>query len=278
MGQGFQSFIASLELEDLEKVAQRARVGAIEMTHATKSSHIGSVLSCIDVLTLLYSAKKLEEIQRGYSSIEVVLSKGHAALAVYSVLAELREISSQNLQKYCSNGQVLYGHIDHKAHPWIPVSTGSLGHGLPFSVGMALGFIKAKQDRHVFCLISDGELNEGTTWESALIGSALGLTNISVLIDYNKIQSFGRVDEVLPIEPLSEKWKSFGWDTKIVNGHDFSELRQSVVNITNRTVLILDTIKGKGVSFMEDKLEWHYKSPDKEEVSKAISEILKGLD
>jgi transketolase len=143
---------------------------------------------------------------------------------------------------------------------------------------MALGFIKAKQDRHVFCLISDGELNEGTTWESALIGSALGLTNISVLIDYNKIQSFGRVDEVLPIEPLSEKWKSFGWDTKIVNGHDFSELRQSVVNITNRTVLILDTIKGKGVSFMEDKLEWHYKSPDKEEVSKAISEILKGLD
>jgi transketolase len=233
-------------------------------------------LSCIDILTLLYSAKKSEEIQRGDSSIEVVLSKGHAALAVYTVLEELGEISPQSLQEYCSNGQLLYGHIDHKAHPWIPASTGSLGHGFPFAVGMALGFIKAKQDRHVFCLISDGELNEGTTWESALIGSALALTNITILIDYNKIQSFGRIDEVLPIEPLSEKWKSFGWDTKIVNGHDFKELKQSLVNVTNRTVLILDTVKGKGVSFMEDKLEWHYKSPNKNEVSNAILEITKG--
>lgn len=273
MFQKFQDALLSCDPLDLTKIANRARIEALSMANKTKTSHIGSVLSCIDILTLLYHLKKIQESTTESPQFEIILSKGHAAMAIYSVLFSLGEISQENFENYCVDGQLLYGHIDHKAHSWIPLSTGSLGHGLPFGLGMAIAQERNGSKKHVFVIISDGELNEGTTWESALIANALSLENITVLIDYNKIQSFGRVEEVLPIEPLEDKWKSFGWECQRVDGHDFSQLVSSISSITNRTALVLDTIKGKGVSFMEDRLEWHYKSPDTDELSRAIWEL-----
>lgn len=268
----------SCDTSVLSKRALKARIGALVLANKTKTSHIGSALSCIDILTLLYSAKELQVLDQESSQFEVILSKGHAAMALYSVLTSIGEISVDSFENYCADGHSLYGHIDHKTHPWIPLSTGSLGHGFPFGVGMAIAHERAGLNGHVFVLISDGEMNEGTTWESALIASALSLQNITVLIDYNKIQSFGRVEEVLPIEPIEDKWESFGWECKRVNGHDFTELISNITSISKRTVLILDTIKGKGVSFMEDRLEWHYKSPDNEQLSIAISELSEELN
>ena len=278
MQQDFQKAFISCNPSDLTRIANRARIEALGLANKTKTSHIGSALSCIDILTLLYHLRKTQKLTTEGSQFEIILSKGHAAMAVYSVLFSLGEIPKDNFENYCADGQVLYGHVDHKAHSWIPISTGSLGHGFPFGLGMAIAHERAGSKKHTFVIISDGELNEGTTWESALIASALSLENITVLIDYNKIQSFGRVEEVLPIEPLEDKWKSFGWDCRRVDGHDFSELISSISSITNRTALILDTIKGKGVSFMEDRLEWHYKSPNADELSRAILELNSQLD
>lgn len=278
MWQEFQNAFIECDPSNLTKIANKARAKALSLANKTKTSHIGSVLSCIDILTLLYHLKEKQESTSESSQFEIILSKGHAAMAVYSVLFTLGEISTDNIENYCADGQLLYGHVDHKAHSWIPLSTGSLGHGFPFGLGMAIAHGRTEPKKHVFVLISDGELNEGTTWESALIASALSLENITVLIDYNKIQSFGRVEEVLPIEPLEDKWKSFGWECRRVDGHDFSQMASAISNITNRTALILDTIKGKGVSFMEDRLEWHYKSPDNHELSKAIWELNSQMD
>ena len=201
------------------------------------------------------------------------MSKGHAAAALYSILSLKKFFKRSLLKKYCSNGFKFSGHVNHNIRG-VFLSTGALGHGLPVASGLALA--KKKNDQKVFVLISDGECDEGTTWESALFASHNKLKNLIVIIDYNKIQSFGKIKDILNLEPLEEKWKSFKWFTQRINGHDFNQLDKAInkaLKASIPSVIICDTIKGKGVSFMENEIKWHYKNVDNIELFKAEKEI-----
>lgn len=269
----FQELLSSLSTEKLLSLARDSRITALNMAERSKSSHIGSSLSCIDILCLLYSIKKHLKDSGSEAHFEIVCSKGHAAMAVYSVLSQLHELSETEVLSFCKNGSQLYGHVNHLSHPWVPLSTGSLGHGLPFSIGMALAMKNLNLEGHVFVLLSDGELDEGTSWESALIAPAKDVNNLTIIIDYNKIQSFGRVEEVVPLEPLRDKWEAFGWKVRELDGNSIQKLQSELASTKGIEVLILHTTKGKGVSFMEDSLDWHYKSPDATELARAIKEL-----
>ncbi len=250
-------------------LAKASTINALEMTSAAKTSHIGSCLSVTDILSACLAIKS-----QFAPESEVLLSKGHAAAILYAALHELGKLDGTELKDFCSNGSSIYGHVNHFASNWIPLSTGSLGHGFPFALGIAVGKKKKKIDGKVYVIISDGECNEGTTWETALLANKLNLTNLRVIIDRNKIQSLGRTEEVLPLEPLSEKWKAFGWSSLHVNGHNTEELIRALLEPSPKPVCIIaDTIKGHGVDFMEDKLEWHYKALNQAELLDAVSQI-----
>ena len=252
------------------RVAQTSALHALEMTSSAKTSHIGSCLSVVDLISSCLVIKaKIEP------NSEVLLSKGHAAAALYAALYELGQLNEKNLLNFSKNGSSIYGHVNHFASAWIPLSTGSLGHGFPFGLGMALGKHLKNQSGAVYVIISDGECNEGTTWESALVASSLKLGNLKIIIDRNQIQSLGRTEEVLPLEPLKEKWEAFGWKTVTLNGHDHKEIIRVLTEPSQIPVCVIaNTIKGHGVDFMEDKLEWHYKSPNPEQLIEAKSQIV----
>jgi transketolase len=244
------------------------------MTAKARASHIGSCLSVIDILALLFSVKLNSESNK---NDDVILSKGHAAAALYATLAAYNVLDADP-KLFCENGSKIYGHVNHHASSHIPLSTGSLGHGLPFGVGLALARKKRKLNELTIVVMSDGELNEGTTWESALISAHQELTNLIVVIDRNNIQSLGFTEQTLKLEPLDAKWISFGWETRIVNGHDFGELYDAVYTSSNKPICVIaETVKGKGVSFMENTIEWHYKSASDSELVNAILEIESGF-
>lgn len=261
-----------------EEFARRIRVHALRMVHAAKASHIGGCLSMADLLAVLYTRilrvnpTRPDDLDRD----RFVLSKGHATAILYATLAERGFFLPEELQTYCRNGSKLTGHISH-AVPGVEVSTGSLGHGLPIAVGMALA---AKSDRRtwrVFCILSDGECDEGSNWEAILFAPHHKLDNLIAIIDYNKIQSFGSVPEVLALEPFAEKWRAFGWHVVEIDGHDLEAIERALNSLPQETgkptAIIAHTVKGKGVSFMEHKLEWHYKSPSAEQLNNALAEI-----
>lgn len=260
--------------QEIESIAKKARKLSLKVTSSAKNAHIGSCLSCIDILSALYKFKQESLIKQNVVH-EVIVSKGHAAAAVYGVLCAMGEIEESKLMDFCTNGNQLYGHVNHLAHPWIKLSTGSLGHGLPFGVGLALSKklnLGEKLER-IFVLMSDGELNEGTTWESALIANRFKLDNLVCVIDRNQIQSFGRTEDVMPLEPLAEKWRAFGWNCFAINGHDQLQIRDLLIDHEGPTVFLANTVKGKGVSFMEDSLDWHYKSPNSDQLAQALVEV-----
>jgi len=253
----------------LKKLSKICRIDCLEMTHKAKSSHIGSCFSIVEILIILYFVFLNKREKNNF-----ILSKGHAAAALYSVLSLKKFIKRKMLKMYCSDGYKFSGHVNHNVNG-VFLSTGALGHGLPVAAGIALA--RKKNNNKVFVLISDGECDEGTTWESALFASHNDLKNLIVLIDYNKIQSFGNTNDVLNLEPIVKKWKSFNWFTQRVNGHDFNKLNISIVNALRSkkpSVIICDTVKGKGVSFMENNLKWHYKNVDKVELVKAKKELI----
>ena len=266
------------ESEEIQRLASKAamesRKKALVMTSTAKSSHIGSCLSVIDILTVLFSLKQVSEFN---SKDEVILSKGHAAAALYAVL-DTYDLLDSNLEDFCKDNSQIYGHVNHHASNQIPLSTGSLGHGLPFGVGIAVAKKLKTLNHKTFVVMSDGELNEGTTWESALFAAHSNLTNLVVIIDRNRIQSLGFTEETLKLDPISAKWESFGWNTIEINGHDYHEiLKAAVFETTKPLCVIAKTIKGKGVDFMEDTVEWHYKSTNKNELMDAIDQIEQGL-
>jgi transketolase len=207
------------------------------------------------------------------SGNQFILSKGHAAIALYSVLTSLGKISEKDLESFCEDGSQFYGHINHLAHPLIELSTGSLGHGMPYGVGLAHANLMNKERGLVFVLMSDGELDEGTTWESALIANKLKLQNLICVIDRNYMQSLESTETTLPLEPLKEKWKAFGWDVIEVDGHNFASLEKVNISSDKPKVLIATTVKGKGVTWMENEVSWHYKWPNDEQLNEAL-EIL----
>lgn len=260
-----------------ESLARSARIETLKMIHKAKASHVGSCLSILDVISVLYSGaarinpKNLTSDNRDV----VIVSKGHASAALYSVLALRGLFPLDWLSRYCENGAELSGHVTHKYVPGVELSTGSLGHGLPYGLGIQLSRKLNDCDGRTFVLMSDGECDEGTTWESALLASHHKLDKLIVVIDRNRIQSMGDTEETLALEPLSEKWRAFGWHVLEINGHNHTEIFEALrVNKEGKPLCVIaNTIKGKGVSFMEGKVLWHYRPPDEDELATALYEL-----
>ena len=255
--------------KNLKKIIKNIRINILKKTFQAQSSHIGSCFSIVELLSVLYF-KKLKK------NDTFILSKGHAALALYCLLYERKMLSKSELDNYGKNNSNLMAHASHRVNG-IEFSTGSLGHGLPYAVGKALGEKKNKSKNNVYVLISDGELNEGTTWESFLFASFHKLNNLFIIIDYNKIQSLDFVKNVMKIEPLEKKLTSFNLNVKKINGHDVSQI-DSAINQLNKqndkpNIIIANTVKGKGVGFMENTILWHYKSPSNEQLELALKEL-----
>jgi len=264
---------------DYSQIAKEIRKKVLKMIFDSRTSHLGSSLSAVDILTVLYfkilkidPKNPLDENRDRF-----ILSKGHAAAALYAALAERGFFPKEILDGYCRDGGKLPGHSTRGCVPGVEVSTGSLGHGLPMGAGMAIAAKNDGKNYRIFILMSDGECEEGSVWEAALFASHHQLDNLIGIIDYNKLQAFGRTNEILNLEPLKKKWEDFGWKVKEVDGHSFSEIEESLSKIPfekgKPSLLICHTIKGKGVSFIEDKLEWHYKNLTKEEYDMALKEL-----
>ena len=254
-------------MKNHKKIITKIRKNILERTFIAKSSHIGSCLSIVEILYCLYFLIKKKKDS-------FVLSKGHAALALYSTLFQKKIINKKTFESYGKNNTVLMSHIIHKVKG-VEFSTGSLGHGLPFALGKALYFKSKKLQKKVFVLLSDGELNEGTTWEALLFASHHKLDNLIIIIDYNKIQSLGNIKNILKIEPLEKKINSFGAKVFSCDGHDINKLkRKFLINTSKKPkVIIAHTVKGKGISFMENNNLWHYKNPNEEEFKIALKEV-----
>lgn len=257
-------------LTEAENSALLARISALKMTANARASHIGSCLSVIDILSVLFAVKLRSSSN---AKDEIILSKGHASAALYAVLDVYGELNV-SLDTYCKDASQIYGHVNHHASQHILLSTGSLGHGFPFGVGVSLAKKKLDKNELTVAVISDGELNEGTTWESALIAAHHELSNLIVVVDRNKIQSLGFTEDTLKLEPIIEKFEAFGWETRSIDGHSYEEIYDSVYTPSDKPICVIAaTIKGKGVKFMENTIEWHYKSPSNSELIAAISEI-----
>ena len=261
-----------------QALAARLRAHAVRMTNAARASHIGSCLSMADILAVLYgAAMRTDPARPDWADRDrLVVSKGHAAAIVYAVLAEQGFIDKAELATYAQNGSRLAGHVT-KTVPGVELSTGSLGHGLPVAAGMALAAKRAKADWRAFCIVSDGELDEGSNWEAIQFAQHARLEQLVTIVDYNEIQSFGSVAEVSDLHPLADKFRAFNWGVHEIDGHHHGALLAALtappVLPTRPTVVICHTVKGKGVSFMEDKLAWHYKNPDDDQVIAALAEL-----
>jgi len=253
----------------------QARKSILKMAHDAKSSHVASALSVVDILAVLYSgsAKISPDNLTAPDRDFVILSKGHAAAALYSILALQGFIRMEELETYCQNGAALGGHVTVTRNNGVELSTGSLGHGLPYGVGLALSQIKNKFNSRTFIVMSDGECDEGTTWEAALQAQHFGLSHLTVVIDRNKLQSIGNTEETIALEPLADKWKSFNWEVRVVDGHNHHDLHEAMKVSDKPLCIIANTTKGKGVSFMENLNLWHYKPPSDDDLAKAMAEL-----
>lgn len=265
-------------ISDLHVLATTVRRHALTMVHNAKASHIGSALSIADIVAVLYgAAMKVDPAAPAWPQRDrFILSKGHACVAVYAVLAARGFISEETLATYGRDHSDLMNHISHKV-PGIEFSTGSLGHGLPFGTGKALAAKRSGQDWRTYVLLSDGELGEGSNWEAMMFAAHHQLDNLVAIIDYNKLQSLTTVEKTLRIEPLADKARAFGWEIREVDGHDHAALTelltQPVWESGKPSFLIAHTTKGKGVSFMENSVDWHYKSPSAEQLAQALEEL-----
>jgi len=261
------------------RLAQRIRQHAVKMTHLGKSSHVGSVLSIADILAVLYGrVLRVRPQEPSWSERDrFILSKGHAGAGVYAALGERGFFSLDWLETHCGNDSMLCGHVSHLGVPGVELSTGSLGHGLPVAAGMAFAGKQGKADHRVFTLMSDGECDEGSNWEAILFAGHHSLANLMAVVDYNKLQSLTRVSETLELEPFADKWRAFGWEVAEVHGHDHDQLAEhldfTAWESGKPRCVIAHTTKGKGVSFMEDKVLWHYRSPQGEEYEAALAEL-----
>jgi transketolase len=252
------------------------------MTARARSSHVGSCLSVADILAVLFGeVLRLDPLDPGWQDRDrFIMSKGHAAAIVYAALAEVGYLSRAELDQYGLNGGNLFGHVTQAGVPGIELSTGSLGHGLPVATGMALYGKRNDHPWRVFVQMSDGELDEGSNWEAILFAGHHGLDNLVAIVDYNGIQSLDRVELTLRLEPLGAKFASFGWGVVDLDGHDLDALRAAFGRVPEEsgrpTVVIARTVKGKGVSFMENQVLWHYRSAAGEELELALKEVSGG--
>jgi transketolase len=260
-------------------LAKRIRQHVLQMTHRARSAHVGTSLSMADLLAVLYGGvlwvdpTRPEWPQRD----RFILSKGHGCAGLYAVLAERGFFPVSLLNTFYQDGSLLAGHVTHIGVPGVEVSTGSLGHGLSIGCGMALAGKRDGQRYRVFVMLSDGECDEGSTWEAALFAPHHALDNLVAIVDYNKIQSLGTVKEVLDLDPFAAKWEAFGWAVREIDGHVLPQIGDVFTRIPfepgRPSCIVAHTVKGKGVSFMEDSLLWHYRPPDDGELRQALTEL-----
>jgi transketolase len=266
-------------LAELKKHALEARRTVIKTSAKAGSVHIASSLSPIDILIALYfDSLRFNSREPGNPKNDrFILSKGHGALGLYCVLIERGLLSEKLLEKYNQNDSILATHPVRGSAPWIEVSTGSLGHGLSIGLGLALAQKSDHNHGRTFVLVSEGDCDEGSTWEAAMLAGHLGVENLTVIVDYNKIQCFGSVKEVLDLEPFADKWRADHWAVEEIDGHDFNQLipalRRLPLKTGHPTVIIANTIKGKGVPFMENKLEWHHRTIKMEELNDILTKV-----
>jgi len=266
------------ERDDSAVLACRIRSDALRMVAAARASHIGTCLSMGDILAVLYAQILRYDVDdpAWTDRDRFILSKGHGAAILYAVLAEVGFFDTALLTQYCSDGSMLMGHASHKV-PGVEVSTGSLGHGLPIGTGMALAGKREGLDYRTFVLVGDGELDEGSNWEAMLFAATHELDGLVMIVDRNGLQGFGKSEEVLRLEPLSAKLEAFGWEVVTVDGHNHGGLSSALsagATVAGRPrAIIANTVKGKGVSYMEGKLEWHYRSPSPDQLAQALAEL-----
>lgn len=269
----------TIDFEELDRVSREIRGKLVEMSHAAETPHLGSSLSCVDILVSVYWGVLKIDPRRADDPARdrFILSKGHAATTLYATLAKRGFFPSEVLDTFTKSGSVLAEHPAPHCVPGVEAATGSLGHGLSLGIGMAMAARIQKQNYRVIVVMSDGECNEGSVWEAAQFAPAQKLDSVTAIVDYNKWQATGRSNEIMSLAPLKQKWESFGWDAVEVDGHD----RQALLELLQRApdgsgrprAIVAHTTKGKGVSFMEDDNNWHYRVPNPEEVQKAKREL-----
>lgn len=264
----------------LEEQAARRRIDILNLIYKAKTGHIGGSLSSIDVLTALYyHVMDVDKIKAGDPERDrFVLSKGHSVEGFYSILADKGFFPKEELSTYAQFHTRLACHPTSKI-PGVEVSTGSLGHGLPVAVGMAIALKRDNRKSHVYVVMGDGEQGEGSVWEAAMAGPAYKLDNLTAIVDRNHLQISGNTENVMCLEPLADRYRSFGWNVVCINGNDFGEIIPALLTRVpgKPTAIISDTIKGKGISFMENQAAWHHKVPTEEQYQQAMEELKQKL-
>lgn len=260
-------------ISSIMQSATSIRRTILEMAHRSKSPHVGSCLSPVDIMSTLYF--RVMNLEPWDARDIFILSKGHAAMAAYATLAHRGIIPMEMLEGYYQDNGTLPAHLDRFAARGIEVSAGSLGHGFNIGLGIAYGFKKQKSERKVYIIIGDGESQEGSIWEGAMFASRLGIDNVTVIVDHNDLQGYGRPTEICSFEPACQKWEAFGWHAVDINGHDIAQIISACEEDPEGKpkVIIARTTKGKGVSFMEDQLVWHYYIVTDEHLTQALGEL-----
>jgi len=259
-----------------QQLAKSVRKHVVQMTSAGGSSHVGSALSIADLLAVLYTTMNVYPDDPSNSKRDrFILSKGHAGAAVYAVLAESGFFPVEWLKTHYQDGSLLSGHVSHKGIPGVEFSTGSLGHGLSVAAGMSLAAKRKNETFQTYAVLSDGELDEGSNWEAILFAAHHKLANLTAIVDYNKLQSLRSTELTLALEPLVDKLQAFGWQVIEMDGHDHEDIKKSLAADSGEKpkFLVAHTTKGKGVSFMENEVLWHYRSADKVELALALEEL-----
>lgn len=265
-------------IHESQAFSRRIRIHALRMTSAGGGAHIGAIFSCADILAVLHSGiLNIDPSSPQHPDRDrFVLSKGHAGGGLYAALAERGFFPIEKLLTHYQDGSDLSGHVSHKV-PGIDISTGALGHGLSIAAGMAYAAKLKEAGHRIFCLLSDGECDEGSTWEAALFAPAHGLSNLVAIVDYNRIQGIAPVSQVMELEPFADKWAAFGWTVREIDGHNHEALFDALAALPfaagKPSCLIARTTKGKGVSFMENTVLWHYRIPRGAEFDAALAEL-----
>lgn len=269
------------EVRDPRVLAWLIRRNGLEMTHLSRGSHIGSIFSAAEIIAVLYSrVLNVDPADPAKPDRDrMILSKGHAGSAVYTALAERGFFPVEELKTHYANGSRLSGHVSHKGVPGVEISTGSLGHGLAIGAGMALGARMDGASWRTYVVLGDGECDEGAVWEAALQAAQFGLDRLIAVVDYNHMQSLDFVSKTLELEPFEDKWRDFGWNALSCDGHDTESLERAFdwargnAGSGKPSVILAHTVKGKGVSFMENNILWHYRTPQGEEYEAALKEL-----
>ena len=260
-----------------EQLARQIRIDSVRMVSAAKASHLTAALSIADIVAVLFTEVLRYDPKSPKASDRdrFILSKGHAGVAAYSALARCGFFDPVLLETYCQDGSVLSGHVSHYGVPGVEFSTGSLGHGLPVGAGMAYALKQDGSKARVFVIIGDGESEEGTTWETALFAAQQKLDNLILIVDANKMQAMGNTRDICSSEPIAAKWRAFNWDTQDIDGNSHEALRAAFRNLMpgRPHCIVANTIKGKGVSFMEGNLKWHYSPPLGMNLENALREL-----